>query len=395
MSQDDDEYFRIHYNSSRRNTRTRSYPTSNVFRFTENFLNLAIAFQRATKHVLEGVVGEVGEIQFDSSRDPDTNVFFERYFYRSLESARMTRQISATHYELISFAGLTHFNYAYSDHAVVTRVDEDTFVTPEGEDFVASPFFIPIDRNLAKSFGQRDYNRICQVCTVFIANSVALQDIAWYETEVFKGVLVIVAIVAAAYGAYELAAEIIAAETLLAAALVILVFILKAVVIGVLVRIALDVLIDVFGLEFAAIFAVIVAIVSAFFGDFNFDVGGFLTINAQTFYQMSQIAIQEIAGILQEELGDIQRDIVNLTEEAQQLQDDLDEEFADVVDAVNINPLEFSGVNARYINEPVDVFYYRTVHAGNIGLLTLNQIPNYVDNKLRLDLPDSMIRNRV
>jgi uncharacterized membrane protein (DUF485 family) len=154
------------------------------------------------------------------------------------------RPIDDTTYEEICVAGLWHENYVYKGHSVQSAV-WDMFNDPDGD--FGTGFIIPLDYGIFITLNSRDRLQLAQECFHMVFNCYVARKQKWYETGIFRVVLIIIAAIiiyfswgtltefATSLYAYFSAALIIAVGATLAAAIAVVLtaFVISAIYVGV------------------------------------------------------------------------------------------------------------------------------------------------------------------
>ena len=191
--------------------------------------------------------------------------------------------------------------------------------------------------------------------------------------------MVSIAVVAATFGAWQVSAGILAASSATEVAMLILASIVKVIAIS----FAFKLVTDVLGVELTLIIAAVLAVYTMGSGIQQGSLKGvpYASELLSASSGLSKAASENIADQISDLMGEAQQ---NKTE--QDLMWDKLESAQELL-ATNgiINPLEFiNTVPALQPYESPDEYYYRTVHSGNIGVLSLDAPTNYVDYMLML-----------
>lgn len=294
-------------------------------------------------------------VLIDPSTGLETTVqLYDKYHYYQ-------RQISETAYEEIRVVGMETQFHIFDGWSTIGD-EEDKFLV------------IPLDRSITENYRLTDRNELYSRGLQYIFNSVVKVKLAWYQTGLFRAVIVIVAIILAwfTYGE-SLAAlgELLAAGEYAAAAILILTLVLEAVVIN----LAFKLFVKLVGVKYAFIVAIIAALVG---------ISSALEHGSISGAPFAQELLTASAGISNAASNKIQEDIQDLLKEAHEFEEFIKEQTKLLKTAkeelntnMHLSPFVVFG-------ESPEDFYNRTVHSGNVGVLSIDAISAYVDIKLTL-----------
>ena len=281
------------------------------------------------------------------------------------------RRDGDSRYREVTVTNLSHVNYVYEGHTVNTSLSDSA----DEEEY---NFIIPLRYDLSKQDRRiMDRESLYLESYKIVFNCYEKRKLKWYESGIFKIALLVVAIVAAVYTAgqsltaYFAGTATIESLILLAAQYVIYAELLK---------IGFVFLVNVLGIEAAAFIAVLAIIVAAYGG-----VGGDGFMTAENLLQFSSNITQGIETEIMNSMLELQKEM----EEFQLYASDMNQELEDLEDELNydswVTPYEFIRGEPMFIpNETPDAYFNRTIHAGNIGTLSLSAAENFVDNALTL-----------
>lgn len=284
------------------------------------------------------------------------------------------RQITQTLYDEIQVADLRMSYYIY----------DGLFTTGLGTDAI---LMIPVDRSITHAYSVPDREQLYARSLHYIFNSRTEVTIAWYQQAWFSFILNVVAVavivvsLGSATGPAATLLSAIAAGTTAAITSAILV-ILEKLLIGALLGMAFKLFAKVVGVDIA----IILAVVAAAYGMYQAIDNGSITGApwAQELLQVSSGLTKGIASELKdlygELLGEYQSFNLFRDEATKQL-----EAANKLLEHNNwLNPFVIFG-------EKPDDYYNRTVHSGNVGVLGIGAISNYVDIALTLPKLDETI----
>lgn len=99
------------------------------------------------------------------------------------------RQIDANTYEKITVSGLVLTNHVYKDKTVIITA-HDAMTKPDEEGFI-----LPLSHEIFREMGMRDSTQLSFECLHLVLNCYKVVKKKWYQTGLFKILLVIVAVV--------------------------------------------------------------------------------------------------------------------------------------------------------------------------------------------------------
>ena len=298
--------------------------------------------------------------------DEDTVLTF------SGDDLTISHRISDTQYITVFVEDLTHINYIQGRHDLVTSLKDSA-----SED--NANFIIPLRYSLIaldRSMFERE--NLMRESLKIVFNSYERQKLKWYQTDLFKFVMMVVAIVVTAFSLGTLGAAMSAAVSALDALLIAA----EAALYAQLISLAFRILAKYIPTEILAIVAVVVLAVAGTQALGGVDI---TSMTAETFMSLSTNLMDATQASIGYEVEDLMDEMSDFQEEAQALEDELtlmEEELAgnplfDVHDVLVRTPMFIEG------EVPTD-FYTRTIHMGNIGVQSLNVIESYVDTQLKL-----------
>lgn len=316
---------------------------------------MALNFQSAVRHKVATSIGVVGS--YSSGKDGNS------YWYR--------HQITETLCEEVIITGLRMTYYVWGDY------------TTTGDENNEEILLIPVDRTITDHYSIPDREVLYTRSLHYVFNSRVVTKLKWYQTGLFKVVMIVAAIVLTvlSYGTtWESVAAAIAAGTMTMEAF------LTMVLIGVLKYVATMLAIRLFVKEVGAKLALIAAIVAAIIGGYQaIEAGGF--DGAPMAKDLLSISTSLAKGVSEKVKGDFNDLLADYNEFQHYVEDQtklLDDANALLNHGARLDPLVIFG-------ESPQEFYQRTVHSGNIGVLGIDAIESYVDVALQLPkLSDSL-----
>lgn len=322
------------------------------------------------KKLIPGTIGSPGMyasgIGTESYNDTvvDYDSYTETLVPRQRKYHYFRKQVTAGLYEEITVADLEVKYFVLGDNATIADEEDNILL-------------IPIDRSVTELWSIPDREMLYSRSLHYIFNSLEIITIKWYQTGLFQVLVVIVALVVAYYtGQFELVASALAGNT--AAAIVLL----KGLVISFAIAQGLKLVTKAIGGELALVIAAVAVVVA---GVQAFNAGSI----AGAPWASDLLTLAN--GLSKAVVASIQEEFRNLLGQAT--------EFNFLADAAKTS-LEAANKlleNNSYLGpfvifgEKPDEFYNRTIHSGNIGVLGISAISNYVDTALRLPRLDETL----
>jgi hypothetical protein len=281
------------------------------------------------------------------------------------------RQISPGFYDEIQVVGMRSMFHILGEYSTIAQ-DDQTYL------------IVPIDKSITHSFSVPDRETLYTRSLQLVFNSLVVTQVKWYETGLFKVVLIVVAIVAMvlSYGqvGYQVAG-LIAAGSYAAAATIVLTLIVEALII----RAVFKLFVKAVGIKLAFIVAVIAACVGI--ADLASDGSLVGTPFAQNLLTVSSGLTTAVSYQTKEDFQDLLKEASLFQTSSKKELDALDAAKKLLDNQSVLSPLVIFG-------EKPDAYYNRTVHSGNIGIVGINAVSSFVDRALTLPtLNDTLRRN--
>lgn len=331
-----------------------------------------ISYSYIRVRFVTGSIGKVGTVT-RTNTIRDRLLWGSGFYFRYYEDSSITFrvQIASNVYKEVEVRGLTHTNYVYNRHSVITSLEDSI-----KDDY---SFIIPLNRHVYSNLSARMRMNVANDGLKLVFQSYKVVRTKWYESGFFQFVMVTIAVVAAIFGAWQVSTAIVTASTATEVAMIILATIVKVIAISYGFKLVTDVL----GAELSLIIAAVLMVYTLVSGLQQGSLKGVPyaseLLSAST--GLSKSASDNIA----EQINDLLGDRAKAQTEQDLMWDKL--ESAQELLATNgiIDPMEFiNTVPALQPYESPDEYYYRTVHSGNIGVLSLDAPTNYVDYMLML-----------
>jgi hypothetical protein len=283
------------------------------------------------------------------------------------------KQITLTEYTELRVVGLKHVNYVYKTKHIDTSLEDS--LSEDNDDFNL-PIHIGVLSEmtiLRQTDVMNDSIRIC-------FNSIEIIKLKWYQTGVFKALIIIVAAVITVMsgdGTGQIMTWAMAITSASAAAISTLIV---AVILTAIINIGIGMLIDVIGEEKVAFLQLVYTIYLISQGDFT-------SISADLAVQMVSGFTQGLNFYIKNESHAIMSDYEELLAEQEAQQAELDELIEAFPTSTMLDPmaiLDFSTSLQTQFETPTAYFNTR-IHTGNIGALLLQDTQFFVDRNLQLE----------
>lgn len=177
---------------------TAPYIPVNRVHLEQDPYNITVNFQYADLVVVEGSIGPKGTVTRTVGVSRPITVVNE--FNVSLEMSTDTavvifrKQITDTTYEEVEVCGLDHVNEIYKGHTFTTSAYESL------NDIENQNFIIPLCVNIMEAQNLIVRTQMTYDCMFMVINSYHEEKLKWYQTGLFKIIMVAIAVVTAVYG---------------------------------------------------------------------------------------------------------------------------------------------------------------------------------------------------
>ena len=243
---------------------------------------------------------------------------------------------------------------------------------------------IPLDKSITEDYSIRDRERLYARSLHFVFNSSQIQKIKWYQTDWFQIVLIIVAIVIVVFS-YGSAFEALGAAIALGSTVAITAAALT-ILMNIMMNILYSYLLKLFVKEVGLDVAIVIAVIAAFAGYYQY-MGAESLAGAPWAAELLQLS----SGLTKAMTDAVKGDMGNLLAEYESFnlfKDEATKQLEEANKLLNSNtrldPFVIFG-------ETPNDFYNRTVHSGNIGMVGIGAISNYVEIALTLPTLNSTI----
>ena len=250
----------------------------------------------------------------------------------------------------------------------------------------SSSLLVPIDSEIVKSLSVPAREQLlCRAMTMMV-NTVTIVTTPWYASSAFRIILLVIAVVVTIFSGGTAWQSIVAAASIGASALIIT--ILSLIVQAVLVSFAVKLFVRLVGPKFA----LLVAIVAVLYGNTRAAASQLSATWAQNLVQVGTALVSEAATVSQQQIAAGLESIVEDAEAFSAWAAEQLDGLGDKMQALGLNPA-IVGLEAfdvvkmgpqLVLGETPTDYYSRTVHAGNIGVLSFDMTENYVTVQTQL-----------
>lgn len=389
--------FGSHTNTSgTSNTSTdRSNPTSGAIintqtvnpietlRLTEHGLKISLDYDRIESYFVTGSVGDVGTVTKEIKKGDKIWVGTgdNRQAEVGPDKLTLRKQVATNQYQEVVVVGLVHQNHVYRSHSITTT-PTDVLESADEHNLV-----IPLHMGVVRGMPLKYKNELYQESFLLIINAYEITKVKWYQTGIFKVVMLAVAVVISVASGQAWVTGLVTAMEAGIAALAI--YILETVLISIAVHYASVAIAKEIGPEWAMVLAVVTMAISRKFSG-TFTMFGDQIPTAEAFL----FAGQSLMGGANEALNQLIEDV---DEESNEFSVDSEaqmtvlEEKQKLLDTEFLLPFSYLEPPFNHPKPDVDTApgqFYDKIHTGNIGTLALDVIENYSSIALLLPEPE-------
>lgn len=351
-------------------------PPVEVITIKDANYHIELAYSYITSEIKTGTIGSINECTRTDKVEP---AHVGEGYSADQSSVIFRRQLTETTYSEVEVFGLTHVNYIYGNYSVNTALGDAYAVDSQG-DRTNMNFVVPLNYAVVRSMGIFKANELMYDAIKMVFNSVETVKLKWYQTQFFKFVLIIVAI-AITIITYQPGAL---TQSLLGGAVAVgtatLPTVLTDIILAFVIKEAFTMVVEVVGAELAFAVAIILACygVSSAMGTGSVQGLPFASEALMVANNLTEAA----TSVGYEELA-IEQAAFELESEA--MTAELVENIEELESKHELDPLDiFTDFgNDYYFQTPTD-YIYTSVHAGNIGVTTLDGPRNFVEITLSL-----------
>lgn len=338
----------------------------------------ALGFRHISKKIVQGTVGDgkVGTYASGYGSEVITetgsntagggpvswNTAVKSHWYR--------KQTTETQYEEVRVNNLKVTYFIFEQYTTIGDENDDILM-------------IPIDRAITRGYSIPDRELLYARSMHYVFNSRVITEVKWYQQGWFRAVLVIAAIIITivTYGeTWQAIGAALAAGEITISAVIYMIAI--EVIEQILIAQALKLFVRVVGVKFAIVAAIVLATIGVYQA---IDAGSIAGAPwAKELLSLSTGLSKGVNTELNREFGQLKKESDDFQLFVKEEQKKLDEANKLLENTNWMTPLIIFG-------EKPDDYYHRTVHSGNIGVLSLDAISAYVDVSLTLpELTDTL-----
>lgn len=309
------------------------------------------------------------------------------------------KQLTENSWTAMHVYGLSHQNKIYGGKSV--NIDGKEALNDSDE----SGFIIPIQRDIFTGFSLKDSTQMSTACNMMVFNCYQVVKQKWYQTGIFKIVLIVIVIVISIYtagagagagaGILGSAASVGAAVGLTGLAAIVVGAIANALAAMILVRVIGVAATSIFGEKYGAIVGAVASVIAIAVGT-SYANGGSISAGFSTLTRADNIIrLTEAAGngyaqymqaAVQETVAKTQEVLDSYEDKMKEISAKYEEMFGNSTQGI-INPLQITEAT-NILLESQDAFLSRTMMTGeDIANLSLGLITNFTDIMISSDLP--------
>jgi hypothetical protein len=360
----------------------------NSLSIKEQHLWIKISFNYAEVQTVTGTLEKPYEIAYTPGEPIMHNILTDWQSGSTIDVPQETnfvefkRKIDDSSYEKLTVHGLTHITYVIlvDDMKEIFRRIEDADPDWEDNGKPADPrdgFFIPVDREVAKKFIGLNEDYLLYESMILVVIAAEEQELKWYQTGFWSGIITFVIMIAAIYftgGAAANLAKMTAAQAVKALAA----------------NIAIGYVANLLAKKIGGVLGIVAAIAVMYFSK-GLLKGGFSNPMNMTAADLAKefisivntvfkLSVQDRSRMLQDEYDELMEERERLEAEQQELYD------LQYPNGMYQTDLLGSIMAPRPLSpyESVEAMYNRAIHTGNPGVLTLDFIKEFVDHALKL-----------
>lgn len=315
---------------------------------------------------------------------------------RKIEQVRLTWQDGANSWRSMTIRGLTHTNRIYGGQSVVISAGEAI------ADLDESGFIIPLHEGVYQAMSLVDSTQMSTACCNLVFNCYQVVKKKWYQTGLFKVILVVIIIVIAVYtgglsasgtgllgsniavgtalGFTGLAAVIVGAAANAIAATLLVTLIQKGAT-------------TLFGEKLGIIIGFVAGLFAlqagtAYMNGVSFTASLSSLVRAENLLKLTAGGINAYSQYMQVGVQETLQETAQITENYTATMDQIEALTKQNLGngLANFNPLELTDAGQSYIAEPPDAFLSRTLMTGSeIATMSIDMLTNFVDATLNLN----------
>lgn len=363
----------------------------------EYWYNVTISWQYINLTTVNGVIGTTGYVDITCQKDDveysiysDLNDTIEQYTVQATPM-RIRKQISATQYQVLEIIGAQHDNKVYNGKSVTTSASSGVNGDEDGD----SNFIVPLNQAVFDNMGIVDITQTSYDCMHVTFNSYKVVKQKWYQTSIFKIVVIVIAIVVTVLSWGTLSAPAAAVASAAAAAgatatVALIAGILTQVAIGVAVSMAMKIVARYISPDLFAIFSVAMLAYGAYAVGSNYAATGEFSAttslaSSQTYMAAMNTTISGYQQSLKYSIQDISTQITDATAAYNDTMSSMTELWK-TLDTTNYD-IDLYALQDSFFSifESPSSFISRTTQPSYAISMTTGQVESFVDNALNTD----------
>lgn len=349
-------------------------PVMNTVNITDGQYNIDMGYLYTERTIVTGTLAEPmeREVNFNTPIGGDS-------WSANTDEIVFRRQLDEDTYSEVRVYGLMHINHVYGGKTVDTSLADAFYRDSEG-DQTNGNFVVPLNNNILQSMGLQKGNELMYDAIKIVFNSYEVVKLKWYQTGFFKFVTIVVAIAVTVitYQPGALTQSIVGASAV--AGLSTLTLVLTDIVVAFAIKKGFEMVAEVLPSNIAFALAIAFAAYAA---------GSVMSTGSLAGLPFASEALMAANNLTEATMEvafeELNAEIQGFQDEAAKKTAELEELWEELEVGVDLDPMDiFTDFGQEQYFETPSAFLYRTVHAGNPGVSTLDSINYYVDNKLSL-----------
>ena len=349
-------------------------PPMNKITIQDGQYHIDLGYLYTTQEILTGTLTESAEREVNFNVSIDTEAWSV-----NTDEIILRKRLDEDTYSEVRIYGLMHINHVYGGKTVDTSL-ANAFERDSSGDQPNGNFVIPLNHNILTSLGLKKGTELMYDAIKIVFNSYQVVKLKWYQTGFFKVVTIIVAIVITIYTYQPGAITSSVAGAGAVVGLTTLQLVIADIVVAFAIKKTFELVAEILPPEIS--FALAIAFAAYAAGSYM----GTGSLNGLPFAAEALMAANNLAQAANEvAYEDLNTEITTFLEESEAKLEELSDLWEELEDGVNLDPMDiFTEYGQEQYFEDPSAYFYRTVHAGNPGVSTLDSINYYVDNKLSL-----------
>jgi hypothetical protein len=342
-----------------------------AFLIQDKQFKMVLSISDISKRLVAGSIGAVGICSSGYATSPLAETVYDVDLGYNVTNTRLVKthiyrkQITAVLYEEVAVLDLSMTYFVYGEHT--TTGDETDEI-----------LLIPIDMSICNALSLKEKETLYARSMHFVFNTLIITKtkVKWYQTGFFKLLLAVISIAMIIVdGGATLAAYL----AITATEAIILTIIVSQIITTFVLPAVFKLFVNIFGQDIATL----VAVVAIIYGGYEFITSPGM-VGAPFAEAMIGVATGLQSAVLQDMFGDLLQAQVSFF-------DFMKEQTKTLGDANKL--LETTSFLSPFVifGETPQDFYNRTIHSGNVGVLSISAISSYVDIALTLPKLDESL----